>query len=205
MATAVAAAVLAPMVGSAQELEVSANAGWVSEYYYRGIFQNTSSASGGFDLALGGLYAGTWAADVGDGNEVDLYAGYELAVGEGYLGIGGTGYFYTGDFDDTYLEANLTAGFGPLGVEFSIGTYETEPESADYWFLGVTAEQEGLFVTVGTFGADFEGMYAEAGYGFTVADLDASVSWIYSDEDLAGLEGGDHTLVFGVSKTFAIR
>jgi uncharacterized protein (TIGR02001 family) len=209
VATAIMLAALSPMAAAAQEVGITANAGFVTEYLYRGVFQNSSSASAGIDFALGGAYAGVWAADVSPGNEVDLYAGYSLALGEnGYIGIGGTGYFYTDDFDDTYLEGNLTAGYGPIGVEFSIGQYDGVEDPVDdaYWFLGVTAEHEGLFATVGTFDSDFlEGMYVEAGYGFTIAEVDASISWIYSDEDLSGSESGDNTLVFGVSKTFTIR
>ena len=84
----------------------SANLGYASEYHYRGILQKTSSASGGVDFETGGFYAGTWAADVGDGLEVDGYFGYGADVGAVSLGIGYTGYFYTGDFDETYQEIN---------------------------------------------------------------------------------------------------
>lgn len=199
---AVILALAAPLAVEAQQVEVTANAGWVSEYHYRGIFQKTSSASAGLDVGLSGLYLGTWAADVGDGAEVDVYGGYGIEY-EGFTAsAGGTGYFYTGDFDDTYLEANLGAGYGPLSVEFSFGQYDNfaGPE-LDYTFLAVTLAEAGFYGTFGTFGSDFEGNYGEAGYGFTVADLDLAVSWIYADEDLGGIDG-DHTLVFGVSKTF---
>ena len=59
----------------------SANIGWQSDYYFRGIFQKSSSAQGGVDYETGGFYAGVWAADVGggftgDGLEVDGYFGY---------------------------------------------------------------------------------------------------------------------------------
>jgi len=193
-----------PMAVSAQEVEITGNAGWVSEYYYRGIQQKTSSASAGLDLTVGGLYAGTWAADVGDGAEVDLYAGYGLELGPLTLTAGGTGYFYTGDFDNTYLEGNLVAGIGPIEVEFSIGQYDDEP-TADYTFLGVTASQSGFYGTLGVFGGDFSGTYGEVGYGFEVAGLDMNVAWIANDSDLSGIDGGNHTLVLGFSRTFSIR
>lgn len=195
----------APLAVDAQEVEVTANAGWVSEYHYRGIFQKASSASAGLDVGVSGLYLGTWAADVGDGAEVDLYAGYGLEY-EGFaVSAGGTGYFYTGDFDDTYLEGNLGAGYGPLSVEYSFGQYENfdDPEQ-DYWFLGVTLAEAGFYGTFGTFGKDFDGSYGEAGYGFTAADMDFALSWIYGEEDLTGVPDGDHTLVFGVTKTFTL-
>ena len=210
-------ALIAPFAGQAQEAEVSANAGWVSQYYYRGILKKTSSASAGLDVGAGGLYLGTWAADVGDGTEVDFYGGFGVDVEDLSLSVGGTGYFYTGDFDETYLEANLGAGYGPLSVEFSIGQYDSPPpdgdtgDKSDYWFLGVTAEHAGFYGTFGTFGSDFEGSYGEAGYGFSAADLDFTISGILSDEHLSSQENamGDGTneltLVFGVSKTFALN
>ncbi len=60
----------------------SANLGFASEYYYRGIFQESTSANGGIDYEKGGFYAGTWTADVGDGLEVDGYFGYGFDLGE---------------------------------------------------------------------------------------------------------------------------
>lgn len=197
-------ALLAPLGARAQEL--SANAGWVSQYYYRGIIQKTSSASAGLDLAAGPLYLGTWSADVGDGAEVDLYGGLGVDLGALSLSAGGIGYFYTGEFDDTYLEANFGAGVGPLSAEFAIGQYDSSPQQ-DYWFLGITAEGGGFYGTFGTFGSDFEGSYGEAGYGFSAADLDLTISGILSDKNLsdASDESAELTLVLGVSKTFDIE
>ena len=211
MAT-IALVLLASLRADAQEAEVSANAGWVSEYFYRGIPQKTSSASAGLDVGLGALSLGTWLADVGDGAEIDLYGSVGTDVEGVSLSVGGTAYLYTGQFDDTYLEANLGAGYGPLSVEFSIGQYEKfDADSLDYWFVGVTAEHEGFYGTIGTFGSDFDGAYGEAGYGFSAAELDFTISGILSDSDLSGLEDevGNPTpgltLVFGVAKTFQLK
>ena len=104
--------------------DLSANVGFASEYYYRGIKQKESSASAGLDFEAGGFYVGTWSADVGDGLEVDVYGGYNLELGDFTLGAGVTGYYYTGEFDDTYEEVNLSAGWGPLSVGASYGTWE---------------------------------------------------------------------------------
>ena len=199
------------MLGSAaaQEAEVSANAGWLSQYFYRGILQKTSSASAGLDVGFGALSLGTWLADVGDGTEIDLFGSVGGEVEGVSLSAGGTAYLYTGQFYDTYLEANLGAGYGPLSVEFSSGQYENfDADSLDYWFVGVTAEHEGFYGTYGTFGSDFDGAYGEAGYGFSAAELDFTISGILNDSDLSGLVDGDDnpttglTLVFGISKTF---
>ena len=208
--TTIAVVLLAPLGASAQEAEVSANAGWVSQYFYRGYLQKESSASAGLDVGIGALGLGTWAADVGDGAEVDFYGSVGVDVGEGSLSVGGTAYLYTGQFDDTYLEANLGAGYGPLSVEFSIGQYENfDGPTQDYWFAAVTAEHEGFFATVGGFGEDLDGKYGEVGYGFSAAELDWTISGIVNDKDASGLVDGDGkktsgvTLVFGVGKEFS--
>jgi len=209
---ALALVLLMPLGAAAQEAEVTANAGWVSQYFYRGILQKTSSASAGLDVTYGALSVGTWLADVGDGAEVDLYGSVGGDVGEGSLSAGFTAYLYTGQFDDTYIEANLGAGYGPLSAEFSFGQYENfgGPE-LDYWFFGLTAEHQGFYGTYGAFGNDFEGGYGEVGYGFSASELDFTISGILSDSDLSGLVDGGNmptpglTLVFGVGKTFNLN
>jgi uncharacterized protein (TIGR02001 family) len=205
-----ALALLAPLGVNAQE--VSGNAGWVSNYYYRGIPQSVSSASAGLDAGVGALSVGTWIADVGDGAEVDLYGSVGTDVGEGSVSVGGIAYLYTGGFDDTYLEANFGAGYGPLSLEFSIGQYENfGAGTQDYTFVGVTAEHEGLSATFGTFGNDFTGNYTEIGYGFSTSDFDFSISGILSDENLSfqndenGAPTSELTMVFGISKSFSIK
>ena len=205
-----ALALLAPLEAAAQEAEGSANAGFVSQYFYRGIFQKASSASAGLDLGYGALSLGTWIADVGDGTEIDFFGSVGVDVGEGSLSIGGTAYLYTGEFDDTYLEVNLGAGYGPVSFGFSIGQYENFGlGTEDYWFAEVTAENEGFYGTVAGFGGDFSGNYGEAGYGFSAAELDFTISGILSDSELsgksdaAGLPTPGLTVIFGIGKTFS--
>jgi hypothetical protein len=195
---------------TAQGVELTANAGWVSEYIFRGIPQNVSSASAGLDLTAGPVSAGTWAADVGDGSEVDLYGRLGFDRGLLSVAVGGTGYFYTGDFDSTYLEGNLEVGYGPLTAALARGTHEIEP-SADYWFLGLTGEYAGFSLTLGHLdytheAGDTRGSYAEAGYVFSLGDLlDVNLAWVASEAELSGYDGTDHTLVLGIGRTFDIR
>lgn len=206
----IALVLLAPAGANAQDVEVSANAGWVSQYFFRGVLRKTSSASAGLDVAAGPVGVGVWAADVGDGAEVDLYGSVGAEFGEGSVSVGGTAYLYTGQFDDTYLEANVGAGYGPMSVELSIGQYDNfGMGKQDYWFTAVSAENMGFFTTVGGFGNDRTGNYGEVGYGFSAADLDLTISGIVNDKDLSGLSDGSGnptegvTLVFGVSKSFS--
>ncbi|MSR21769.1 MAG: hypothetical protein EXR91_12490 [Gemmatimonadetes bacterium] len=214
---ALAAAVLLPLHAEAQAT-VTANAGWLSQYYYRGVLQRTSSASAGLNVASGNFSAGTWAADVGDGSEVDLFGSVAIPLGSGTVSLGGTGYFYTGDFDDTYLEGNLGASFGILSLAAALGTYDVSGDDK-YFFLSATAAKNGFFGTVGTiayntglgdalsdaFDKDLGGQYLQAGYGFTAGEMDFSVSGLMNDAALSDEIDGEITLIFGVSKVFTIQ
>lgn len=194
-----------PMLTTPAQAEVTANVGWVSEYLFRGIPQKTSSASLGLDVESNGFYLGTWAADVGDGSEVDLYGGYLWEQGDLTLGVGGTVYLYTGDFDDTYQEINFYAGYGPLSAEFSIGRWDAfDDPKEDYTFFSLTAEHAGFYATYGRFGRDFEGDYLEAGYGFEIAGVDVNIAWVWSSKKLLGTPKDDDTIFIGFTKTFSL-
>jgi uncharacterized protein (TIGR02001 family) len=198
---------LAAVSAPALAVDLSANLGYNSQYIYRGIPQKNSSAFGGFDVTAGGFYAGTWGADVGDGIEIDYYGGYGFEVGEFNFGVGGTLYTYTGDFDDTYKEVNLSAGWKFLTFDAAIGKYDNfDGPTLDYQFYSVTAEYNGLYGKVGWFADDFDGTYLEGGYGNTLTvqetDLfDYAFAVIYSDSTLLG-GSSDTNFVFTLSKTF---
>ena len=196
---------------SVASADVSYNIGFASEYHYRGVFQKNSSASAGVDFEEGGFYIGTWTADVGDGLEVDVYTGYGIETEEGFsASIGFTGYYYTGEFDDTYEEINLNLGYGIFGLEYSVGEYDNfgGPDQ-DYDFLaGTLSFENGIYATYGTFGDDFDGDYIELGWGTTVSDIDLGVAVILASDELSDQldDDGDATegesLVFTIGKTF---
>jgi uncharacterized protein (TIGR02001 family) len=188
------------------QADVSANLGFASDYYYRGIFQADTSASGGIDYEQNGFYAGTWAADVKDGLEVDGYFGYGGEVGDFGYSIGYTGYFYTGDFDDTYQELNLGGTFGLFALDVAVGEYEnfTGP-TLNYAYYALTLEKNGFYGKVGGFGNDFSGEYVELGYSTTVAEIDLGVTLIFNDEDLSGDGSSDQALILSIGKSFDIN
>jgi len=192
------------VASAAAQADVSANLGFASEYYYRGIFQESSSASGGLDYESNGFYAGTWAADVGDGLEVDLYGGYGGESGDFSYSIGFTGYYYTGDFDDTYEEINLGAGYGLFSFDVALGRYDNfDGPTLDYTYYSITAEKNGFYGKFAGFSQDFEGEYVELGYGTTLAELDVGLSLIFSNSDLVG--ESDEAVVFTIGKSFDIN
>ena len=191
---------LLALSGSANA-EWSANLGFMSEYYFRGIFQESTSANGGIDYEKNGFFAGTWAADVGDGLEVDGYFGYGFTAGAVDLSVGYTGYFYTGDFDDTYQEINLGAAAGLFTLDVAVGQYNNfDGPTLDYTFYSLMVEKNGFYGKVGGFAQDFEGEYFEAGYTATVAEVDLGLVFIYSNEDLVG--ESDEAIIFTVGKSF---
>ena len=195
--TGLAVALLA--ASSLAQADWSANLGYASEYHFRGIFQHSSSASGGLDFESGGFYAGTWAADVGDGLEVDGYFGYGADVGDVSLSVGYTGYFYTGDFDDTYQEINLGAGVGVLSVDVAVGEYDNfVGDTLDYTYYAITLEKNGFYGTYAGFSQDFEGEYLQLGYGTTIAEIDFGVALILANDDLVGED--DESLIFTIGK-----
>ncbi|NNF40884.1 MAG: hypothetical protein HKN64_05855 [Woeseiaceae bacterium] len=182
----------------------SANVGWASEYHFRGILQKVSSASGGVDYEQGGFYAGTWAADVGDGLEVDGYFGYGADVGDVSLSVGFTGYYYTGDFDDTYQEINLGAAFGLVSIDAAIGEYENfSGPTQDYTFVSATVAQNGFYGTFGTFSQDADGDFLQVGYDTTISDIDVGISLLFANKDLIGTD--DETLLFTIGKSFDLK
>lgn len=207
--------------------DMSANAGIVSDYIFRGIFQEDSSPYGGFDYEHeGGFYAGVWGADVGLGLEVDLYAGYSGSFGDdgGYT-IGFTGYFYTEDgapsssqpgFYDTITEINLGLSYGFFAIDHAIGEEDGWGTPVDYTFTSITISPDvGPYYSFNSWGDQYDGEYFEIGYGWTVMDeIDLSIAWLYApdaddpntvialDEAFSGYS--DSTLVFGVSKSFTI-
>ena len=191
--------------------ETTANMGWVSEYIFRGIHQDDSSAYAGVDFTSNIFYLGAWGADVGDGLETDLYFG--IAGGETFTyKVGFTGYYYTDDFDDTYQEVNLGIGYGIFALDVAVGEWDGFGTPADYTFTSVTISPEmGPYYKLGSFGDEFDGDYLEVGYTYSMEDVgvDLSVAVTWSDDlpvsdslddGFGSLESGEYALVFGIKK-----
>jgi uncharacterized protein (TIGR02001 family) len=188
--------------------DFSANVGFMSEYFFRGIKQSDATAYAGLDLEAGGFYLGTWAADVERGLEYDLYTGYGGTFGDFSYGLGYTGYFYTDDFDDTYQELNASVGWKFFSLNYDVGQYENfEGPTQDYGHWAVKAEYEGFYVRYAGFEQDLDGNYAELGWSTEISGIEVGAYLLYSDETLAdGVDGdsGETSLVFTVGKTFGL-
>jgi len=205
-------ALLCASVAPLQAADLSANIGWNSDYVFRGVSQEKSSANAGLDLEEGGFYIGTWAASVNPGLEVDLYGGYNGTFEDFSYGIGATGYYYTDNFDDTYQEINLNGGWKFLSIEAAIGQYDNfSGPTMDYLFLAGKAEYKNFYGLIGGYTNDLEGSYVELGYGdtLTIADtnlFDWSLTLVFRGNDLPGKGADDETyLNLGITKSFAIN
>ncbi|MDP6731684.1 MAG: TorF family putative porin [Gammaproteobacteria bacterium] len=198
------------LLATTASAEVSYNIGWASEYYYRGIMQKNSAASAGIDWEDGGFYAGSWAVDVGDGTEIDGYFGYNWELASGFtVGVGFTGYYYTGEFDDTYEEVNLNLGWGMFSLEYSVGEWDGFGPDQDYEFLALTVEGgNGLYGTIASFSDDFDGEYLELGWSTTISDFDIGIAGIFSSDELSdefnssGRPTESEAIIFTIGKTF---
>ncbi len=186
--------------------DISTNIGVMSDYFYRGVIQNTSATTnGGIDYENGNFSAGTWVADVEEGLEVDVYGSFGFELDSGLsLSAGFTGYYYTGDFDDTYEEINLGVSYGIVSIEYSFGSYGNfAGPDKDYDFTAVTLEKNDFYGKFAMFGNEFDGNYVELGYSTEIGEFDAGISIIINDDDLDLETGtGTESIIFSISKSF---
>ncbi|BFM18624.1 hypothetical protein R50073_48070 [Maricurvus nonylphenolicus] len=214
------------------KLAVSANAGFVTEYYYRGQELGDAGAYGGVDAEFGGFYAGMWAIDDGNdtddgGLEVDFYAGYGFEFENGLsLGLGYTRYEYTYSsvYEDEWV---LSAGFKGFAVEYANGEdnnddkdddlYNTVDEEYDYDFWAVSYSGDIFGIKYGSYEADLDTVNAKNEYDYIeisasgeVVGLDVSATLgkkrnvkVNDGTLLQDEEGsGDGYFVIDVSKSF---
>jgi uncharacterized protein (TIGR02001 family) len=187
---------------------VSYNIGFMSEYWYRGVYQSDSAVSFGADYEAGSFYAGTWWADVDDGVEYDIYAGFTFEMMGMPMYLGATGYYYSDNFDGDYeeLNAGVDMGFMSLDVAFS-GEYETGANGVDD---GTTSDYEHYTITlplsfVGlpldysyqTFQDELSGFTHELSYGTTVGGADVGlVLGKNSENSTAATAGTDNDTTY---------
>lgn len=210
-------ALAAIMASTNASAELSANVGVVSDYIFRGITQtSTAAANGGVDYEdASGIYAGVWATNI-EGNagtggsgglEIDTYIGYGGEMDGVSYSIGFTHYEYTGDFDTSYDEINLGAGFGDVSVDVAIGSNDnpggTDPE---YLFYSLGYATGPFSVSYNGWGQDFDGEYLEFGMSTDIGGADAGVSVIMPLADANDNVDIDtkSTMVFSISKGFEL-
>ena len=161
---------------------VSYNVGYMSEYWYRGVYQSESSVSFGADYEAGSFYAGTWWADVDEGVEYDIYAGFNFEVMGLPMYLGATGYYYSDNFDGDYEEMNTGVDLGFATIDYAFaGEFTAQAKDgggkSDYEHFTISAPvpMTSLDFTYGTFQDELTGHYYELSYGATVSGVDVGV------------------------------
>ena len=129
-AISLGAAVAAAMTSGVAAADWTGNAAIASNYIWRGVTQTKDQAAGqgGVDWSHGsGLYAGTWVSNVdfsglGDGYEMDVYAGFGgEAGGFGYdLGVLTYQYPVTPNFNFTEVYVSGTFSVVTIGVNYTV-------------------------------------------------------------------------------------
>ena len=169
-----------------QASSMSYNVGYMSDYWYRGVFQSESAVSFGADAEVGNFYVGTWMADVDQGIEMDVYGGYGFTILGMDSYIGATGYYYSDNFDSDYEEINTGLSYGNVSYDYSVGKYKTTTEQ-DYSWAEVTVDfTDNLSVSYGEWGKDLKGSVTKVNFNKTIHDIDFGVEVGKNDSDTTG-------------------
>ena len=139
LVSAPAMAADAPAAAPAPTYTLTANAGIVSQYVYRGITQTARNPAiqGGFDFAhTNGFYVGTWGSNVswisdnfiaGGATEAsasmewDIYGGYKGKAGPLDFDVGALQYYYPGRYTGLpagMVKPNTTEIYGALSKDW---------------------------------------------------------------------------------------
>ena len=209
LATSVAIAAMTTGFATTAQAEIeglSANAGFMSDYVFRGANLGDASAYTGVDYEAAGFYVGTWAADLGGQFEYDLYAGWGMETESGLsFSVGVTDYEYTG-LSNSQMEVNLGLGYAGFGVDIALGEDSTIGEvdgaDADYTFASVYWSGDVFGVLMGSFDHDTFGdyLYFEASAGGEIAGLDTALTIGATSVDGGG---NNEYITLDISKSFS--
>jgi uncharacterized protein (TIGR02001 family) len=189
---------------------VSYNVGYMSEYWYRGVYQSESAVSFGADAEMGNFYIGTWWADVDSGVEYDIYAGFNFEMMGLPMYLGATGYYYSDNFDGDYEEMNVGVDLGFAAIDYAFaGTYEPLDGSADQDYEHFTITMPLMVVPLdfsyGTFQDELTGHYYELSYGATVSGVDVGVVLgRNSDDSTVANDAAGNPITSDADTTYAV-
>ena len=196
--------------------EITFNAGYTSNYLWRGMTQNDNSgaASIGADAALpGGLYVGVWTSAASGTNytqEVDYYGGITHSAGPATFDVGYIAYVYPGtdkgdattNFGEFYGKITFAPEKAPYSAKISYFVDDQELLNAENYLEGSVSYDAGVVGINYTYG-DYDktskfwsvGLSKEMlGVGFTLAYTDTNF-------DAAGTVDTEK-VTLSVAKTF---
>ena len=213
--SAVAAATLgASALATPVMAEVSATAGVVSDYVYRGSRLGDAAANASIDYSNdSGISAGIWGIQddgvVTNGLEVDIYASYAHEFSDAVsASVGFTRYEYTGNRTNFESEVNLGLAINAFSLAIDMGEMDANNDSdpMDYMHYALSWGGEVYAATVGAYESDDnidknDTNYFEVSASGEVSDLDMSIALGKSTDGTDGGSDGGY-LVLSASKTF---
>jgi uncharacterized protein (TIGR02001 family) len=177
---------------NAAQAELEFNVGVFSDYLSDGVSESDNNAvvQGGVDYSHdSGFYLGTWMSTLGDGEgqEVDLYGGYEFSAGSLDFDIGYTYYYYTSRDDADLGEVNAYVSLGPVyaGLDYTVHADDSDAKGDIIWRVGAGHE------IVPTISLDGEIGYFDPDAG----DGDSNTFWSLGVTKSTGF--GDISLTYG--------
>ncbi len=185
-----------PLPAFAQGPDVSANAGVVSDYRFRGISlsDRDPALQGGVDLDAGLVFAGVWTSTIADyeGAEIefDLYGGLQGSIGDLGWRVGAYGYLYPGAEGVNYIElaGGIERAVGPvtLGFEVAVVPEQANIDAANGYLGASSWYDAGGGWSVNLRGGYEDGFYDrkwdwEIGLGYSLGPLQASLAYVDSN------------------------
>lgn len=185
-------AIAAMLTSSVAVADLTANAAVSNNYIWRGVTQTTDLAavSGGVDWNDdSGLYAGAWVSNFGAaaGQEVDLYAGMLLDLGDNQLDVGVIAYRYpvaaTTHFAEVYAKADIEmiSAAAYLTVLGGSGNAAGAGDSGDI-YLTASVNLEPIKVYLGSYTVSNAGGVDYIHYGASVTQEDLTFSIDKNDQ-----------------------
>jgi uncharacterized protein (TIGR02001 family) len=221
LALAVIAAGVSAQAEDASALSVTVDVSYVSDYVFRATNLGNAAIQPSVEAAYGDFYAGVWASNAvsntDDLSEVDLYAGYGLAIDDTFsVDAGLTRYTYEGgsaiDTTEAFVGATADVLLSPsLYVYYDFDLDNTTVEASVGYSFPIDAINTSLdlsgklgYVTLGdAIGGNDDYTYYSVGVSVPyklseTATLTAGVDYVYNNEDtIAGFNGGDNDALVG--------
>ncbi len=208
------------------DFSLSGNAGFTTDYVYRGISQTDEgpAVQGGFDVShTSGLYAGVWGSNVdfNDGDEAsvetDIYGGYSGEYEGLAYDVGFIYYAYPGA--DSDLDYDFWEGSFALGYDFDVASLSASVNYSPDFFGGtgdavyyattldvplpydVTFSAHAGYQTIDE-GEDYTDW--SLGLAYTLAGFDLTLAYYETDLDEPEecADGCGARIVAGVSRSF---
>ncbi len=143
LSASIAAATIAGFAAPAAAVEgLSANAGFVTDYYYRGSNLGDAGAYAGVDYEVAGFYVGVWGIDDSTDLEIDTYLGYGMEHGDFSWSVGLTRYDYTYG-DNAEQELNVGLAFAGFSLDLAAGEAIADVDALKTDSLGYTVVELG--------------------------------------------------------------